>query len=238
MNLQNKYNRVVPLFLKGKYHKIILLICIIIEFILVCFCPESLASMLFSAFLICYVYLFAVDSIFFTGQKYLYADKHIEFSIFSIVYKKVEFSEYNNIVISNASYTNGHYHINLNYPMCYKRNKKSIRRTVPFPCLLLLKPNYPINKIKSGMYSNELYYYISNDFCFLGICWFESFAELLEHTDMPVYILEDVYLRFKGKFDEVIKTHSENMERYHIIASESIKYTEYLNIYGTSSHLS
>ena len=61
----------------------------------------------------------------------------------------------------------------------------------------------------------------------LGICWFDSLKELLENTNCPVYVLEDVYLRFKGQFDVVFSVYKENRERFYIITNRTINYQKY-----------
>ena len=61
----------------------------------------------------------------------------------------------------------------------------------------------------------------------LGICWFDSLKELLEKTNCPVYVLEDVYLRFKGQFDVVFSVYKENRERFYIITNRTINYQKY-----------
>lgn len=70
---------------------------------------------------------------------------------------------------------------------------------------------------------------LSNDniYC-LGICWFDSLAELLNYTQVPVYVLEDVYLRFKGKFDEAFMQNEDN--RIFIITDRIIEYRNYIGI--------
>ena len=54
----------------------------------------------------------------------------------------------------------------------------------------------------------------------MGIGWFESLAELMERTEIPVYILEEVYLRFCGAFDAVT-------ERVFIVTDRAEAYGAY-----------
>lgn len=62
---------------------------------------------------------------------------------------------------------------------------------------------------------------------FLGICWFDSFQELLKRSDYAIYILKDVYLRFKGQFDIIFSEHQEKSNRFYIITDHSVFYQNY-----------
>ncbi len=83
---------------------------------------------------------------------------------------------------------------------------------------------YLIDKFKSGMNSRDLFMLNHDEIYCLGICWFDSLEELLKYTDWNVYVLEDVYLRFKGQFDTVFSVCEGNLDRYYIITDYSINY--------------
>ena len=70
---------------------------------------------------------------------------------------------------------------------------------------------------------------INNDeiYC-LGICWVDSLKELLKHTNCSVYVLEDVYLRFKGLFDDAFSVYKENLDRFYVVTDHDIAYKEYM----------
>ena len=62
----------------------------------------------------------------------------------------------------------------------------------------------------------------------LGICHFESLTELVAHTDIPIYVLEDVYLRYEESFDSIFSSQVNDIHRFYIIRDHDIKYTDYL----------
>lgn len=158
--------------------------------------------------------------------RYRYWDECIE--VFHLLLnKKLKYSCFGAIVISNASYNNGYgYGINVNIPMMY-RDKQNTESKVTFPFITLHKPQYPVDKIKKGMNSRDLFMINNDEIYCLGICWFDSLDELLKHTDCPVYVLEDVYLRFKERFDTAFLAYKESLERFCIITDHSIAYKVY-----------
>ncbi len=170
--------------------------------------------------------LFAILGI---GGKYRYSDKYIEVFYLCALYKKLDYLSFSAIVISNASYNNGYgYGIDGNIPMQYKVKGNNGNFKVTFPFISLHKTQYPLDKIKKGMNSRDLFFLDSDEICCLGICWFDSLKELLKHTDYPVYVLEDVYLRYKGQFDITFSIYKENSDRFYIITDRSIAYQMYM----------
>lgn len=144
-------------------------------------------------------------------------------------YKKIYYSDYNAVVISNASYNNGYgYGVNGNMPMQYKVKGENGYAKVTYPFITLHTPQYPLNQIRGRMNSRDLFLADSENIFCLGICWFDALSELLAHTDMPVYVLEDVYLRFKEKFDSIFAQHETNIDRFYIITEHKTEYKKYL----------
>lgn len=162
------------------------------------------------------------------GGKYQYSDEYIDVLYQSLSYKKLDYSLFCAVVIPNATYNNGYgYGINGNIPMQYKVKGNKAHTKVTFPFITLHKSKYPVDKIKTGMSSRELFMLNNDEIYCLGICWFESLEELLKHTNCSVYVLEDVYLRFKGQFDVAFSVRKENLNRFFIISEQSIAYNEY-----------
>ena len=177
------------------------------------------------------VALFVGDLFIIIGAsgRYRYSDKYIEVFYNLLLYKKLDYSWYNAVVISNASYNNGYgYGIYGNIPMQYKIKENSRHTKVTFPFITLHKPQYPVDKIKEGMNSRELFMINNDEIYCLGICWIDSLTELLCHTNIPVYILEDVYLRFKETFDIIFIQYETDIDRFYIVTDHGIKYKDYL----------
>lgn len=160
--------------------------------------------------------------------KYCYSDTCIKIMYHFLTYKKLKYAWYTAVVISNASYNNGYgYGINGNVPMQYKIKCDNGNIKVTLPFITLHKPSYPVDIIKAKMNSRDLFMLSNDELYCLGICWFDSLTELLNHTQVPVYVLEDVYIRFKEKFDEIFIQYEDN--RFFIITDRKIKYRDYLS---------
>lgn len=177
------------------------------------------------------VTLFFCDMFIVAGAagQYGCSDKCIYLMYPPFTYKKLYYSDFNAVVISNASYNNGYgYGVNGNMPMQYKVKGTDGYTKVTYPFITLHTPQYPVNKIQERMNSRDLFFADSENIFCLGICWFDALSELLTHTDMPVYVLEDVYLRFRGKFDSIFAQHETNIDRFYIITDHKIEYKKYL----------
>lgn len=163
------------------------------------------------------------------GSRYRYSDKYIEIFYQLLPYKKLDYSSFSAVVISNASYNNGFgYGINGNISMQYRIKDKNGYTKVTYPFITLHKTQYPVDKIKEGMNSRDLFMINNDEIYCLGICWVDSIKELLKYTTCSVYILEDVYLRFKGQFDAAFSLYKENFDRFYIITDHIIDYQVYL----------
>lgn len=181
-------------------------------------CNGIVASLLIS-------YLFIILSV---GQEYSYFENYIQMSYLSIKYQKIVYNKFDSIIVSNASYNTGFgYELYGNVPMQYKRKDKSGITKVTYPYITLHKSQYPVYEIVSGMSSRDLFKINNQDIYCLGICWFDSFNELLQNSDSTVYILEDVYLRFKSQFDIIFIQHKQQIDRFYIITNRCIGYKNY-----------
>lgn len=162
------------------------------------------------------------------GGRYRFSNKYIEIFYQLLPYKKLDYSWFSTIVISNASYNNGFgYGINGNIPMQYRVKGKNRHTKVTYPFITLHKSQYPVDKIKEGMNSRDLFMINSDEIYCLGICWVDSLKELLKYTTCSVYVLEDVYLRFQGQFDGAFSLNKENLARFYIITDHIIDYQVY-----------
>lgn len=157
-----------------------------------------------------------------TAGRYCYYDNDIELSCVPLIKKKLPYSRYNAVVISNAAYnySYGSYSI----PMQYK-TEGSAKVTLPY--ITLLGAQYPLNKVTSGMDNRELYVLHDDRYC-LGICWFDSLCHLMKKRNDPVYVLEDVYLRFREQFDRVFLEADDISDRAYIITAHCVPYRIYL----------
>lgn len=163
------------------------------------------------------------------AQTYSYFNNYINLYYLCVRYKKIKYYDYSYAVISNASYNMGYGYStpNVDRPMQYVVETSSSRTKVTYPFISLHTNNFPLHKIKKELTSRELFFLKDDEICCLGICWFDSFEELLSHTDMDVYILEDVYLRFQYDFDITISRTSKGLERFYIVLDNPISYKEY-----------
>ncbi len=174
----------------------------------------------------CIIHIFIVTAV---AYKYSYSEKEINLLYMSMNYRKIKYEDYSIIIISNASYNNGYSDTRCyNLPMQYivKDKTKKIRITYPF--ISLHKSEYPVDNLKSGLHSRDLIGRKHHKIIFLGICWFDSFAELLKHSNAMVYVLEDVYLRYVGIFDEMFMRNEFNIGRFYIVTNKVISYKDYI----------
>ena len=160
-----------------------------------------------------------------TAGRYCYYDNDVELSCVPLIKKKLPYSRYNAVVISNASYNYscGSYSI----PMQYKTAGSAKCAKVTLPYITLLGAQYPLNKVTSGMDNRELYVLHDDRYC-LGICWFDSLRHLMKKRNYPVYVLEDVYLRFREQFDRVFLEADDISDRAYIITAHCVPYRIYL----------
>lgn len=84
-----------------------------------------------------------------TAGRYCYYDNDVELSCVPLIKKKLPYSRYNAVVISNASYnySYGSYSI----PMQYKTVGSAKCAKVTLPYITLLGAQYPLNKVTSGI---------------------------------------------------------------------------------------
>ena len=165
-----------------------------------------------------------------TCGRYRFSDECIEITYLSFCFKRLYYSSFDIAVISNASYNNGYgYGINGEIPMQYRIKENGIYRNVVYPYISMHKSRYPFAKIESAMSSRDLFRIDNEDMYCLGVCWFDSFKELLSYSDYPIYFLEDAYLRFKDRFDNILNEHEEDLERIYIITDRKINYIVYRN---------
>lgn len=154
------------------------------------------------------------------GYQYSFEDHFIRISYLSITYKKIAYNKYKCAFISNASYHNNYGSgVYRNIPIQYRYRDKTETAKMICPFITLHGPDFSIPKVQSGMSSCSIFVLdTENTYC-LGICWFDSLEELLSHTYFPVYVLEDVYLRFKESFDSIIIQQGTYTNRFHIVGN-------------------
>lgn len=220
-----KYKRKV-LYYSKKFCPIAAL-CFIISSILaaVIYKGENVVSIIFGA--VAFIFAFShFLEIIVSKLCYAYENEYIVLSCFSVKYRKIKYSKFKSIVISNAAfnnYLNGEF---FDTPMQYKVGKKD---KITYPFITMHEENATVGKLRCGLSSRELLYiYNPSDIFFLGICWFDSLKEMLRYTDLPVYVLEDVYLRFKGMFDMIFKDPSNSTKCFYIVTDRNIEYEKYL----------
>lgn len=163
--------------------------------------------------------------------KYSYEEDFIKLAYLNFTYKKVKYMDYQKIVISNASlHVNGTDGTSMpeGCPVGFKiKTAEGKKVYIRYPYISLHKEHRYFKDIKAGMSIYQIHAWVEKSAFYLGICWFDSFAELLRHTDMEVYILEDVYLRFQRAFDSILIPFSNIKNRFYIVKDVPIPYQMY-----------
>lgn len=170
--------------------------------------------------LIAFLLAFVCDLIIIIGAagRYRFSDRCVELFYGPWIYKKLNYSQFNTVVISNASYNNGYgYGANTDIPIKrrIKQDGKNAKTVLPY--ITFHKSGYPVHMIKKGMSSRDLFMLNDTKIYCLGICWFDAFREMLRYIDCDIYILEDVYFRFKEQFDVAVSECVQAADRLHII---------------------
>ena len=224
-----KYRRKVLLFsLKKLFIIAFLLVGIVIlgfissgEFNAVCIIFSGIAVTLL------FLGLFAKLGV---AGRYRYSEKSIEILFGSFMCKKISFENIYGVVISNASYNCGRGdQLCYSIPMQYTVKSSDGKMQVPYPFISLLKQHYPIDQLKVGLSSRDLEAINADKIYCLGICWPGSLDELMKHTEIPVYILEDVYFRFKGLFDTTFAAYLKGNRQLFIVTDQIDPYEKYLD---------
>ena len=224
-----KYRRKVLLFsLKKLFIIAFLLVGIVIlgfissgEFNAVCIIFSGIAVTLL------FLGLFAKLGV---AGRYRDSEKSIEIFFGSFMCKKISFENIYGVVISNASYNCGRGdQLCYSIPMQYTVKSSDGKMQVPYPFISLLKQHYPIDQLKVGLSSRDLEAINADKIYCLGICWPGSLDELMKHTEMPVYILEDVYFRFKGLFDTTFAAYLKGNRQLFIVTDQIVPYEKYLD---------
>lgn len=220
-----KYKRKTPLFSTAKIA--IAALCAVIVTVAGAIVAGSESGwFIISCAITAIIFIGLISNMIVAALKYGYSDECIEVFFSFLPYRKLDYSRFSALIISNASYNNGFgYGVNGNVPMQYKCDNGHTKVTFPF--ITLHKAQYPFDKISEGMSSRDLFMLNPDEIYCLGICWADSFRELLAHTNCPVYILEDVYLRFKEQFTADFSQHIEDLSRFYIITDRIIAFKTY-----------
>lgn len=97
-----------------------------------------------------------------------------------------------------------------------------------YPALSLYKAQNWYRPIRSGMTDRMIHENQKDkkDDLFVGICWPTALEAVLRETDLSVYILEDIYLEHKDRFDREIASGNYG-NRIFIVTDRNIAYKGY-----------
>ena len=166
----------------------------------------------------CILYLFSYCIICIPcAFKYTYTDTSIVFKCYNVPYRRLKYDEISSIIISNAVQIVSFDSRPFDIPLYQYYNKNNVVQKKQYPYISLLTSDIELHKIKKGMNCRLIRRQISNSIC-LGICYFDSLKDLINRTDVHLYILEDVYHRYKDEFDVIMQNYSEN-NKFHIVSN-------------------
>ena len=164
--------------------------------------------------------LFALWFLMFWSSKSSYSVREHRFVIrvFSIKKTYKSFS-YDFAIVSAYTFKGGRY---VNGVRIHDRDKKM------YPALSLYKAQNWYRPIRSGMTDEMIRVNQKDkkDDLFVGICWPTALEAVLRETDLIVYILEDIYLEHKDRFDREIASGSYG-DRIFIVTDRNIAYNGY-----------
>lgn len=229
-----KYKSRVPLVKPFKIVIAVLFATIVTSVIFIFNGANNVVFIICLGVLVVLLYMYCINVIS-VSRRYSYCGDYVNISRFCLPNKRIYYHDFECIIISNAAYNNGYgYGPNIAYPMQYKIKCKYKIQNVTYPFISFHSKQYPIEKVTSKSTSRELYFLDENDMACIGICWSESFAELLVRPVATLYILEDVYLRFRKAFDCAIESNPSSARRCFIIADHKISYFKYKEMLSIS----
>lgn len=157
--------------------------------------------------------------------KYAYLKKSICFYFCGIKFREIQYKTINGIIISDAIYNSGKYDTNYaDLPMCYKVvNGVGKREKIQYAYITVSKKATIDFSLITNKNSRSIHLTDTENFMNVGICWNDSFRDLLEKIDSDVYILENVYLRFKDEFDGIISLYDDNQRHFYIVPTSMRK---------------
>lgn len=155
------------------------------------------------------------------NPKYAFSNLSIVLYFFGIKYKEIPYDSFSCICISNAAINNGYgYCASENMLMTFKQKDDRGVHRVAYPFLTLHSAGCP--QIKATMNSRHLFMLDQDNIVCLGICWIDALAELLSHTNVPIYVLEDVYARNRESLDAIFARYDKSF--IYIVDSLGEKY--------------
>lgn len=165
--------------------------------------------------------VFLLSMFFVAEEKYACLSSAIGIYFLGIRIKKIKFSDIKSITISNASFNTGTGYLGAPILSCRKNTETGEKS--PYPHILIYPADAPFRKYRAGMNSYQIYKLSAsepweNEPYSLGVCWFAPFAEIVQKTSCPVYVLQDVYAREKESFDKVFSEKSGLFERLVVVA--------------------
>lgn len=133
--------------------------------------------------------------------RYQITAEEIRFRFFGITYRKVGFTEYSRIVITNATF-----HVKTSgglagfMPLIDKERTIKNGNTVCFPYFVAVTEDFPMEKIRSGMDAADVYHQNWYQASPVGICYHNALKELIDVKKVTIYIQKDVYLHYQDLF--------------------------------------
>ena len=161
-------------------------------------------------------------------QTYLFCENYVRLSTLGFKRKEM-YDDYTFAVISNATRginkcTDIYEEIRKS-PLLKLRGKDGSTYVPPY--ISFHNDRFSLKNIKKNATSYEISVVAADyDSLMVGICRENAFDYLLKMTELPIFILEDVYLRFQDAFDRDIQSNNAE-QRIFIVSDRNVSYTGY-----------
>ncbi|MBO4860172.1 MAG: hypothetical protein J5530_01355 [Clostridia bacterium] len=143
-------------------------------------------------------------------RRYKISSDGIVFSFFGINYKRILFDDYPVIIISNAAVS----HYGTVLPIRDRARTKTNGHPVSYPYFVVCTGLFPLSRVKPEMNSVTVHALNYAQSEYIGICWEDALAEVIDKTDIVINVQSDIFGNYKEFFRK-------NPERFAIIKEDN-----------------
>lgn len=222
-----KYCKTISIFSKSKFTCLLIILFVILLIIFI-FNGLSYALIIGASIFICIFLLWLLERIF-ENFKYSYQVDFLQTYFGCLKRKKIYYKDVQSIVISNAVHTvkGG----SLSAPIALRKRVTINGETklIQYAYISLFSTDEICKYLKPQMNSLQLLW-ADPKMLYGTVCWDESLGELLSYLTSKIYILEDVYFRFRDQFNDILAPYCMGNENNIFIVvddGKQIRYCDY-----------
>ena len=139
---------------------------------------------------------FFLSEYIYEQRRYFITDDSIILTFCGIRYKRIMYSEWPVVIISNAVI----YGTGMLFPLRDRARTKELGYTVSYPCFIPCTNSFPLHKVTAGMDASHVRGCNDLQSIYIGVCWKEALAELQKIDEVKIYVQRDVYNNYPELF--------------------------------------